>query len=412
MMYVSWTLANFGGGQTIPAYCCNQVAGASKTGSSWPRLTLGARPTTSRSRSRLLPPGVQLYSSQHDLGSSTSNSRLRRWKRSTRCRTVCGSTNDIDGEPAAGVRRVRHVATSLFSGATSPTSGNTNAGDHSVEEDANKKSTNATGSVDRTRLPPRRDVEDAHRVFALGKRLHLRRHRSRVARDTALRLFRESMRLRPDWRETDARFAVDSGIDSVFKTFSCSSGDRNTKSQRSTVGSNTSNSTADTKGHDGVRCYDGSKPSRRSGNCGEQAWGDIAVRNAVVCLRATLAGIGYTAWRVQERFGRAAGPAHGQRLPGPYYLRKSLDHTHVRGNYYTVGNLRVKSSIVAIFSRAAFSHSSASLRACHIMQSLLYIVLYITAIAILMASRSTPASVPASAPASPAFSHRPPWWHP
>lgn len=53
---------------------------------------------------------------------------------------------------------------------------------------------------------------------------------------------------------------------------------------------------------------------------------DGTSRDDVICLREHLDAWGYTARTVQERFGVGAP----NRLPGPYYLRKSLDHKHVR----------------------------------------------------------------------------------
>lgn len=126
--------------------------------------------------------------------------------------------------------------------------------------------------------------DGAERMFATARALHLRRHRSPASRGLALKLFRETLRRRPAWKETDSRFAVESGIDEVFKSFSC-------QHQSACC-------TADTK----------------------------AVDNDLRCLRTTLAQIGYTARTMQERFGVAGG----QRLPGPYYLRKSFDHRNVR----------------------------------------------------------------------------------
>ncbi|CAN0394268.1 unnamed protein product, partial [Hapterophycus canaliculatus] len=86
------------------------------------------------------------------------------------------------------------------------------------------------------------------------------------------------MRLRPEWKETDSRFAVESGIDDVLMAFSYA--------------------------HD------------FSGDGGGASHDDV------VCLRRHLDTWGYTARTVQERFG-VGGVS---RLPGPYYLRKSLDH--------------------------------------------------------------------------------------
>ncbi|CAM9971483.1 unnamed protein product, partial [Laminaria digitata] len=136
----------------------------------------------------------------------------------------------------------------------------------------------------------------AERRFAVARSLHLRRHRSRQARETALRLFRESMLLRPDWRETDTKFAVESGIDEVFAAFAF----------------------AREKGfrEEDYSSYCDPGVDRGGGAKSETSWD------------ATLAGVGYTAFRVQERFGPAVGAMGAQRLPGPYYLRKSLDHTH------------------------------------------------------------------------------------
>lgn len=184
--------------------------------------------------------------------------------------------------------------------------------------------------------------DDAERRFAVARSLHLRRHRSRQARETALLLFRESMLLRPDWRETDSKFAVESGIDEVFAAFAFSrergfreedytydcgvdtGGEQNGSWGMAGQGNN-----PDT-GCDGGSDFLGGAASDAANADVNGAISD-AVGDAVGCLRRTLAGVGYTAFRVQERFGPAVGPMGAQRLPGPYYLRKSLDHTHVRG---------------------------------------------------------------------------------
>lgn len=99
---------------------------------------------------------------------------------------------------------------------------------------------------------------------------------------------------------TDSRFAVDSRINHVLADFSCENyhGD-----------------------------HDDSGSSGR-GNSLSQV--DPGVAEAVACIRATLHEIGYNAYGLQQKFGRAAaGPVPGQRLPGPYYLRKNFDHTEV-----------------------------------------------------------------------------------
>lgn len=137
-----------------------------------------------------------------------------------------------------------------------------------------------------------KEDDGAERMFATARALHLRRHRSPASRDLALKLFRETMLRRPAWKETDSRFAVESGIDQVFKGFSECPSD----SLASPNGSDTSETMVGDDDDDDVRC-----------------------------LRETLARVGYTARRVQERFGVAGG----QRLPGPYYLRKSFDHRNV-----------------------------------------------------------------------------------
>lgn len=135
-----------------------------------------------------------------------------------------------------------------------------------------------------------KDEEDgADRMFATARALHLRRHRSPASRGLALKLLQETLRRRPAWRETDSRFAVESGIDEVFEAFSCPS--------------------------DLMARPDGSTTSKST-------VGDI---EDVRRLRETLARVGYTARTVQERFGVAGG----QRLAGPYYLRKSFDHKNV-----------------------------------------------------------------------------------
>ncbi|CAN0548556.1 unnamed protein product, partial [Ectocarpus sp. 12 AP-2014] len=135
-------------------------------------------------------------------------------------------------------------------------------------------------------------IEDrAERMFAIARSLHLRRHRSKASRRIALKIFRETLRLRPAWKETDTRFAVDSGIDHVFQGFSCE------YVQATPTGSTPKN---------------GPEISRT---------GD---REDVRRLRAALARIGYNARTVQQRFG----VSDARRLPGPYYLRKNFDHNH------------------------------------------------------------------------------------
>lgn len=126
-----------------------------------------------------------------------------------------------------------------------------------------------------------KDDDGADRMFATARALHLRRHRWPASRGLALELFRETLRRRPAWKETDSRFAVEAaGVDQVFRYFSSSPRGN------------------DTSTDDG---------------------GDVS------CIRETLTRIGYAARSVQERFGVAGG----QRLPGPYYLRKSFDHRNV-----------------------------------------------------------------------------------
>lgn len=139
-----------------------------------------------------------------------------------------------------------------------------------------------------TAAAPKKDDDGAERMFATARALHLRRHRSPASRALALELLRETMRRRSEWKETDSRFAVESGIDLVFKGFSCPS----------------------------------DISASPTGNGTPTVVGD---KDDVCCLRETLARIGYTARSVQERFGVAGG----QRLPGPYYLRKNFDHRNV-----------------------------------------------------------------------------------
>ncbi|CAB1114608.1 unnamed protein product [Ectocarpus sp. CCAP 1310/34] len=135
-------------------------------------------------------------------------------------------------------------------------------------------------------------IEDrAERMFAIAGSLHLRRHRSRASRRIALKIFRETLRLRPAWKETDTRFAVESGIDDVFQGFSCE------YVQATPTGSPPKNGP-------GIS---------RTGN-----------REDVRRLRSTLARIGYNARTIQRRFGIS----DARRLPGPYYLLKNLDHNH------------------------------------------------------------------------------------
>ncbi|CAM9654941.1 unnamed protein product [Ectocarpus sp. 4 AP-2014] len=135
-------------------------------------------------------------------------------------------------------------------------------------------------------------IEDrAERMFAIARSLHLRRHRSKASRRIALKIFRETLRLQPAWKETDTRFAVESGIDNVFQEFSC-------EDVQATPTGSTPKS--------------GPEMSRT---------GD---REDVRRLRAALARIGYNARTIQRRFG----VSDARRLPGPYYLRKNFDHNH------------------------------------------------------------------------------------
>ena len=151
--------------------------------------------------------------------------------------------------------------------------------------------------------------DDADRMFSLGRALHLRRHRSPASRRLALGLFRESMRLRPEWKQTDSRFAMDSGIDDVLAAFACEDDVLNGGEGGSGMGHRAKTEMSVEEDREGAN-----------------------ITEAVEDLRKTLASLGYTARRVQDRFWPAAGPQRGQRLPGPYYLRKSFDHTHVSRN--------------------------------------------------------------------------------
>lgn len=172
------------------------------------------------------------------------------------------------------------------------------------------KSHRAHCTSSESQRPTARD--DAERIFALAKSLRLRLHRSPVSRRLALQLFNESMRLRPEWKQTDSRFAVDSGIDDVFNAFAYDA-DISRSSNSSENGVSAWTMTIETPLKEG-------RPNESM---------IMTTSEAVESLRETLASVGYTARRVQERFWPAVGPVQGQRLPGPYYLRKSFDHTHV-----------------------------------------------------------------------------------
>lgn len=220
-------------------------------------------------------------------------------------------------------------------------------------------------------------VDDPERMFALARSLHLRRHRSPLARELALALFRDSMRLRPGWKETDSRFAVDSGIDHVLAAFSRgegfsnqherddkgrseqSDGDHRTCTNTNTDTNRKEDADSNVEASTDVAWTDTNINTKVDVNTGADGEADPApgrvnrrgmvgeirgrkTLDAVECLRATLAGIGYTASRVQEKFGQAVGPAQGRRLPGPYYLRKSFDHTHVRANMAVLGTKRIR----------------------------------------------------------------------
>lgn len=143
-------------------------------------------------------------------------------------------------------------------------------------------------------------VRDADRMFRVATALHLRRHRSPASRDIAVELLLDSMRLRPDWIATDSKFAVDSRVNSVLADFS---------------------SENDHPGEHGTsRGHDGSSIRRQA---------DPNTVDAVACFREMLDRVGYTAYGVQQRMGPSVGPVPGQRLPGPYYLHKKIDHTQV-----------------------------------------------------------------------------------
>ncbi|CAM9209814.1 unnamed protein product [Scytosiphon promiscuus] len=163
------------------------------------------------------------------------------------------------------------------------------------------------------------DDDGADRMFAAARALHLRRHRSDASRANALGLLREALRLRPGWKETDSRFAVDSGIDDVFEAFSLP---RDFVGEEVTAGvGGSSSNRSTTKITDcAVRCAEGGAAAESSVGSARSSGG--ASRDDVVCLRKHLDTWGYNARTVQERFG--VGGAN--RLPGPYYLRKSLDH--------------------------------------------------------------------------------------
>lgn len=142
---------------------------------------------------------------------------------------------------------------------------------------------------------------DAEKMFSLGKRLHLRRHRSKASRALALRLFRECLERRPAWREMDTKFAVDSGINHVFEAFAI---------------------------EDDAAAIDSGEINKNEGGL------DLDIENVkrVMHLRFKLATIGYNASHVLERLGGTKKAGDGGRLPGPYYLRKGTDHRQVQSD--------------------------------------------------------------------------------
>lgn len=229
--------------------------------------------------SRQLPPNIgRRLGSRYPRGNYNSNMslpslKLKHWRRSLQ---VTGAVGDGD----------RHYTQYQLQSRPSPLSGRPG---HLVETD--------------TCMVPERSAVDAddraNRIFALARILHLRRHRSEHSRALALRLFRECLLLKPSWRATDTRYAVDCGINNVFAAFSCR----------------------------GMFARECGKDSNDGWDDSETQSGGV---NDVARLRSALAGIGYTAGRVQARFGRAGRTKDGRRLPGPYYLRKAPDHTQVR----------------------------------------------------------------------------------
>lgn len=157
-------------------------------------------------------------------------------------------------------------------------------------------------SPDTARVEVRCRESDPEKMFSLGKRLHLRRHRSKASRALALRLFRECLERRPAWREMDTKFAVDSGINHVFEAFAIK---------------------------DDAAASDSGRINNSEGGL------DVDTENAkrVMHLRFKLAKIGYNASHVLERLGGTRKAGDGRRLPGPYYLRKGTDHRQVQQPY-------------------------------------------------------------------------------
>lgn len=301
------------------AFCCHPTAGAAST--STPLNLANPFSTThvphcllSLSHQQHVPLRLRIrFSQQQTIGSSGINkteSRQRRRMPSRSRHTLSLSLGDIsdneeeeEEEHPAKKSRQRQLHSRLDNArppySTAAVGDNTDVASGYSSQDGVGSS--ATISSDGTALPTCRqtgDDADAERMFAVGRALHLRRHRSPASREAALRLFRDSMRLRPAWKETDSKLSVDSGIDDVFAAFSFE--------------------------HDHRRGHSNSNSNSNGGGvAGESA-------AAVGCLRAALAAVGYTASRVLERFWPAAGLERGQRLPGPYFLRKNFDHTHVR----------------------------------------------------------------------------------
>lgn len=376
-MRVSWVFATIGGGSPYAGFLCTPGAGKAPAAAASNRPNHFSKTCASCCRpfshdSSTLPSSSHLHSvrfGHSHLGTTRKGSRASKTPSSpAHCVLSLSSRADNwekveeeeeKGEEDEAGERVgghhQHSAALLKQHQRDRSSPDDNADANSSATtirrvDQRKCNTGESGATAAV-APTAAARDDAERRFAAARSLHLRRHRSRQARKTALQLFRESMLLRPDWRETDSKFAVESGIDKVFAAFAFSREKRGLREEDYSYddgvdrakGSKGSWEKAGQGNRPDAGCDTGSDSiggaisDSVSDDVNDMANGDVngavgdAIGDAVGCLRRTLAGVGYTAFRVQERFGPAIGAMGAQRLPGPYYLRKSLDHTHVRG---------------------------------------------------------------------------------
>lgn len=369
-MRLSWVLASVGGGGPYPGFLCMSGTGEVR-----------CRPFSHVSLTRPSHHAHQLHSvhfRHYHVGTSRKgwrarvkpcshphralislSSRADSWEGVEEAEEEEGSEEEDEGAARVAEGYRQHIHSAAFPKRQRDRRPNDNANANvntNTNTNANANANASANSRATTKLSSGKDKPNtnesggspataggAERLFAVARSLHLRRHRSPLARETALRLFRESMLLRPGWKETDSKFAVESGIDEVFAAFAFSRLEEGFQEDESYHGvgmSGGKNGSWEMTGRARGQDTDGDAIGDNIGdtvrhavnNTVSDAFSDVVgdvVGDAVACLRNTLARVGYTAFRVQERFGPAVGAMGAQRLPGPYYLRKNLDHSHV-----------------------------------------------------------------------------------